>query len=1009
MEMPRGRQRRSGGIVGMIRVKTAAERGLGMDRFVRTFDTLRKHQGPQVQKVIDAIQRYLASDDPATMQMIVASKVQPWLLAHATTELGRPGELDEYDRRLLKLLLANNRVEDLANWVANLRNTQGGSDLFPKLLADLAEVGFATEQIDALVFACAHWACEEDGNPSEIGKYLLAMDAARMTQVLNSARNDRHRLHHVLQGLLTLFLSHAPQWAEMLISIGRLTFGEEALCLNLLHWFGDRFEAMAADYFARQADAFQLGMKLVEMKPARYSAELAKRVPAHLASSGGLWEAHWILPHLGAAAVGPFVDLLAGDDGGNLGTVYPDAAKSVLEKIAKYGGEHAKPGLLKVLQKSNSPIVRATALEHLIKLNDPSLRETLEATIEQGMDGDARDAARFAVLAAQFAGGRLRERLWADLTSKSKLRRDAAAEALAAGDTQALDRAAAMLRDKSKEARWGAVLLLGKLKTTEATECLLQSLKREEAEEVRDEMARALRSAGVSLEAIVRQLGPIDLDKVRQQGAKIGGLPVKWLSENDLPPIRGIDGQLLDAPLIAYLLHRQSRQKEPIVDPEAAPLYALLDRRTSGDFALKLLNAFLEADAPKSDAWAMITAGVLGDNRVITTLLTKVRGWAQDFAQKLGEWGVEALAISGSDAALMAVESIATKFKDNPRRKFKLIGEAAQNALELAAKRMGLTMEELADRVVPALGFEPGRPRRIEAGKRVIEATISLDFKLSMKDVATGKRAISIPKTAAPEVVAEFKGLGKLLTEVAKSQAVRLENLMVRQHRWIAQRWRELFLQHPVLFPFAVRLVWGTYDESGVRQTFRALPDRSLTDSGDAPLDLPIDKTSIGIVHPLDLSAKQIEAWQSHLSDYEIEPPFPQMERAIVRVTAEQRACKMYEQLKGAKLNALSFRGKAERSGWTRGPVGDGAMVASYRKQFAALGLDAFVTIDGLPAYADPTAEVTIGSILFLPTDATPREFQSRLMALGDVPAMAFSEAIGDIARICGRLEVGPT
>jgi hypothetical protein len=548
------------------------------------------------------------------------------------------------------------------------------------------------------------------------------------------------------------------------------------------------------------------------------------------------------------------------------------------------------------------------------------------------------------------------------------------------------------------------VLVLGKLNTTQAIDSLLNFLPREQSEEVRDAISRALREAGVGLETIVSKLGPIDLNKLRQQGEKLR-IPVEWLGENDLPEIKMRDGALLDPSLVRFLLHRQSRQKEPIVDPEAAPLYALIDRKTSGDFAFKLLGAFLDAETPKNDAWALIIAGVLGDNRVITTLATKVRGWAQDFAQKLGEWGIEALALNESDAALMAVEAIATKFKDNPRRKFKVIGEAAQNAIELAAKRLGITMDELGDRIVPTLGFEPGRPRRIEAGRRVIEATIGMDFKLSMKDVETGKRAVSIPKTASPQVVAEFKGLGKLLLEVAKSQAARLENLMVLQRRWPARRFRELFLEHPVLFPFAVRLVWGTYSpDAKILSTFCALPDRSLTDSSDEPVDLPTDDTPVGIAHPLDLSEEQLNAWRAHLADYEIESPFSQMDRPVMRVVPEQRELKMYDELKGSQLNALSFRSKSERSGWSRGPVGDGAMIASYRKRFAGLGIEAYVTIDGLPVYTDPTAQVTVGSVLFIPIDTTPRDFQERLMKLGEVPALAFSEAVGDMTRICGRM-----
>src|SRR5207248_432185 len=163
-------------------------------------------------------------------------------------------------------------------------------------------------------------------------------------------------------------------------------------CRMLLEWFGERFEAMAADCFRRKQD-FELGLALVRLNPARYSAEVAKLLPAHVPRAG-LWQAQTILPALGALAVDPYADALINDEH------YADAGKLVLTQIAKHGGERAKPALLKVLENSKSPMIRAAALEHLLAMKDPALHETLETAIEKGMDGEPRDAARFAVLAA---------------------------------------------------------------------------------------------------------------------------------------------------------------------------------------------------------------------------------------------------------------------------------------------------------------------------------------------------------------------------------------------------------------------------------------------------------------------------------------------------------------------------------------------------------------------------------------------------------------------------------
>ena len=226
---------------------------------------------------------------------------------------------------------------------------------------------------------------------------------------------------------------------------------------------------------------------------------------------------------------------------------------------------------------------------------------------------------------------------------------------------------------------------------------------------------------------------------------------------------------------------------------------------------------------------------------------------------------------------------------------------------------------------------------------------------------------------------------------------------MVSQHHWPTTRWQELFQQQPVLFPFSVRLVWGTYDAEGkLTGMFRALPDRTMTDAGDEPYELAA--AGVGIVHPLELPAEQREAWRSHLADYEIEQPFTQVERPVVVVTDEIKDQLAYDGLKDASLNGFAFRGKAEKSGWTRGAVGDDVMINSYRKRFKTLGVDAFAVISGLSYYPDPSATANVEQVVFVPIDVQPREFLQKRLKLGNVPPMAYSESVGDLLRIFGRV-----
>jgi hypothetical protein len=287
---------------------------------------------------------------------------------------------------------------------------------------------------------------------------------------------------------------------------------------------------------------------------------------------------------------------------------------------------------------------------------------------------------------------------------------------------------------------------------------------------------------------------------------------------------------------------------------------------------------------------------------------------------------------------------------------------------------------------------------------------ISTAMKLVFRDVKTGKPVASLPGSAPPEIKAEMKELSVLLREVAKAQTLRLENLMVRQQRWPAARWRALFLAHPVLAPFGVRLVWGCYDAAGNRvATFRALEDCSLTDSADSPVHLA-EEAQVGIVHPLELSEEERDTWRSSLADYEITPPFPQLERPVVLADAALATALRGDLLVGTTINALTFRGRAERLGWYRGSVCDGGGVTAYWKRFPAAGVDVFLLLEGMYMGIDMYTDITLGLVFFVQTgsvkvgsyeyDEPSNETDPRLVPFGKVPPIAYSEVMSDLKRI---------
>ncbi len=599
----------------------------------------------------------------------------------------------------------------------------------------------------------------------------------------------------------------------------------------------------------------------------------------------------------------------------------------------------------------------------------------------------------------------LEDDIWPLMEHKSRPVRGAAARALAGlGFKQVKDRALKLLHHKKADIRQAAVTLLGKIEDQAPVAALKERLDAEKNENVRDDILLALEQSGgdpIFTPEELQERIAVTLKKVKEP-------PVTWISAANLT-LRRADGTKLSEDEVLYLLYRQSRCKEMRADLEAKPIFASLKRSACGESALDLCNAFLGSEQNAADRWVLAFVALTGDDSLVPLIHRAIIDWADNSRGKLAEYGAQALALLGTDAALMVVDSLSVRY----RSKYKNIGKAAAEAFAAAAEARGVSVEELGDLVVPWLGFEPGQPRLIRSIKGEVEVRIDSDFKLKFRDTATGKKLAKLPAGTPPEIQAEFKTLTATLKEAVKAQLLRIETLLVRQFRWPAKRWKELYLGNPLLKPFTERLIWAGHAADGSAPfTFRALEDGSLTDVEDESVELP-DDAEVSLVHPLDLEEADRAAWLQHLVDYNVAPPFAQLDRPVVLASEDERALKFGKHVKGTSLNAMTFRGRAEKLGWTRGSVADAGFVSAYRKVFAGAGVEAFLYLDGMYVGigVDETIEldqfcfvkagsVQIGSYVY---DEPSNDDDPRLIPFGDVPPVPFSEVMGDLAKISGK------
>ena len=946
------------------------------------------------------IEEYIAEGTAKALRAIPA----PGYLSYWTDSLARalrePLAWEEDDRRLVHVLLHLKADNDLWDWLDGLlAREKPEHDLFGVVARECK--GRTPPKVAASALRrLSHFT--RGGQPTSFGRYLLALSKKDLTQAIKATT-----FTHTTPDFVAFLLDHDPKRVDAVLPA----------VLDCSHWHGEVFEVLLCKrgdqyekFVAKQIDQqkdvwgrFRSMTVLHAFAPQRYhAAALAIAREALAASTKNVDRervAEWMAANGGTEVV---PDLKACAGKAVRAFDVSGMAQSAVDRL----GVAAVP-IFEVLLENENAEVRAVGIESLIALQDSKQDAAIEAALREGLcEKIPQDVLRILTLVQKWKPKRVLDALWKTLGYDSRPVRVATARVLASCDDEVVEEATALLTHKRGDIRLAAADILTIVGSDQAFAALEDRLDQEKNEDVRDQMLVGLETAWAKQG---RETTKADITKrIKRMGDKLDQPVADWLAEDGLPPLKWNNGKRFSPREVRYLLYRQSRAKEIKADPEAAAVYRLIDRTRSAPFAAALMSAFLQSEQAAADRWAMTVACMLGDDQLVSELVSQIHDWAESSRGKMAEWAAQALALLGTDAALLAVDALAIRY----RSKMKNIGRAAAEAFAEAAERMGITPDELGDRVVPWLCFEPNEPCVIEGKKSNYEVRIGPDFKLRYLDLDKNKIVKSVPSSVSADTKYEMKNVAALLREVIKAQKLRLENLFVGQRRWSAARWRELFIEHPVLFPFAVRMIWGAYDKAGkLTGLFRALEDRTLTTSADEAYKLPA-KANVGMVHPLEMDDDVRAAWATHMADYEIEPPFPQLDRDVITVAPKEREEKQYRALNGKTLNGMTFKGRAERLGWVRGSVADAGSILAYHKVFATAGVDVHIELEDMFIGMDMYQDITLGTVCFVRDgnikygsyeyDTPGGEDDPRALRFADVPPIVFSEAMGDLKRIAG-------
>ncbi len=390
-----------------------------------------------------------------------------------------------------------------------------------------------------------------------------------------------------------------------------------------------------------------------------------------------------------------------------------------------------------------------------------------------------------------------------------------------------------------------------------------------------------------------------------------------WVSLPDLPSVQVgeycFNADQTNALLLAL---KQSTLDSP--HPLTKALKQQAQTKTLDAFVWRLLELWLNEGGPSKDKWAMMALTHLGSDAIALKLTPLIRIWPGEKQHPRAVVGLDCLRAMGTDTAIMQIHGLSQTLK------FRALKVRAQECMAAIARDRSLTPEELEDRIVPTLGLDPRNMPIFDFGDRQFQCVVSSDLKPKVRDGA-GQLKTDLPKAGAKDnsemaeqAIAAWKLLKKQISEVLRIQKTRLENAMATERRWANADFERLLVQHPLMTHLSQGLVWGGYDESDrLMGTFRVAEDRTYSDYQDHSFSLT-DVATVGILHPFRIGPNLKAIWGQLMSEYEIIPPFAQINREIFALEPAERNSKIIQRFKAINIMAL-----AQRLGWHRNSLYD--------------------------------------------------------------------------------------
>lgn len=344
------------------------------------------------------------------------------------------------------------------------------------------------------------------------------------------------------------------------------------------------------------------------------------------------------------------------------------------------------------------------------------------------------------------------------------------------------------------------------------------------------------------------------------------------------------------------------------------------------------------------------------------------------------------------------------------------------NALEEAAKREGISVQELEEMGVPSYGLD-----RVGYGEEIIGDYTAILNVTEQKTVELTWRSIQdkIQKTIPVRIKSDFaqelkeiRGAMADIKTMISAQKDRLEKMFLQEPQWTFDIWQERYLNHPIVGIHARKLIWEfSSDESSLQGIYH---DGKIIDSKGTELALD-NSWKVKLWHPINSTIDLIKDWRNQIESLQIVQPFKQAHREIYLLTEAELNTRVYSNrfashiIKQHQFNAL-----CSTRGWRYSLQGawDGGDVIA-RVDLDRFNLWAEFWVHSIGEYGADTSEA--GIFNYVSTDQVRFYVKQKSLndinetninnvtpvALSEINPLVFSEVFRDVDLFVGVCSVG--